>query len=674
MLLERLESLLGVVLTGLLAFSLVSVPMAMLDFFRPAPVVAGSLFIWIVAWTVWKRGRDNPTFGRRSGPTIAVVVVVLGLTALNVRYSSQHLLTDRDPGVYVTTARWLANEGTLLVEPEAYAYRGVINEHRIRYAAAGYYEGHRDDGKLYPQFVHLLPATLGASSWIVGARGMLKVNALLGGLALLMFFVFATKLLRPWPAAGATIALGLSLVQVHFSRDAYTEVLTQMLLFGGLWALLSARQTLHPGRAAIAGLLVGAASMARLDAFIFLVPLAIYIAYDVVSFHATPAEPRHRRYLVALGVGAAVPALIAFLDARLFSPLYLADLWGSVRVVWAVLVVIALATAVVVFAQSRFVQWAEWGRCNRETLGIVAAGGIVAAAVVLYFLRPHVQTAMQDHVNRFVEHLQRREGLPVNGRRTYAEDSLGWLSLYLGPAALWSGVVGIALMTREVVLGRATRAIPFTFAFLPMFALYVWNPSITPDHIWALRRFLPVVIPGLILGCFWLLGRLWWTSRSRAAARVATVVIAGLALAFPAWTLAPVVTARSYLGVLSVTERFCSSLPEDAAVLVAQTQLLDQNFTQTVRTFCSLPAATAPMDQPLDWYRELARRWARHGRVLYVVSPQSWFGTHWPAEGATYIAATTYSNLERSLTGRPDSFETFSWGLFVRRADLGSAG
>lgn len=672
MLLERLESLLGAGLTGLLAFSLVSVPMAMLDFFRPAPVVAGSLFVWIVLWAVWSRGRDNPTFGRRSGPTIAVVVVVIGLTALNVRYSSQHLLTDRDPGVYNTTARWLAKEGTLLVEPEAYAYKGVFNEHRIRYAAAGYYEGHRDDGKLYPQFVHLLPATLGASSWIVGTRGMLKVNAVLGGMALLLFFAFATKLLRPWPAAGATVALGLSLVQVHFSRDSYTEVLTQVLLFGGLWALLSARQTLHPGRAAIAGLLIGAASMARLDAFIFLVPLAIYIAYDVISFHATPAEPRHRRYLVSLGVGAAVPAFIAFIDARFFSPVYLADLWGSVRLVWAVLVFIALATVVIVLAQSKYVQWADWARAHRETLGIVAAGGIVAAAAFVYLIRPHVQTAMQDHVNRFVEHLQRREGLPVNGRRTYAEHSLGWLSLYVGPAVLWSGIVGIALMTREVVLGRATRSIPFTFAFLPMFALYVWNPSITPDHIWALRRFLPVVIPGLILGCFWFLGRLWWTNRSRPAARFAAAAIAAAALGFPAWTLGPVVTERSHLGVLSVTERFCDSLPEDAAVLVAQTQLLDQNFTHTVRTFCDVPSANAPMDQPLDWYKELARRWARQGRVLYVVSPQSWFGTHWPAEGSTYIASTTYRNLERSLTGRPDSFETFSWGLFVRRADLTS--
>ncbi len=673
MLLHRLEDRLGLVLMGLLSFCLVSVPLAMLRLFRPAPVAAATLFVWIVVRAVWNRGRDDPTFGRRSGATMVVLVVVLVLTGLNVRYSSQHLLTDRDPGVYITTARWLANEGQLLVEPEAYAFKGVVNEHRIRYAAAGYYEGHRDDGKLYPQFVHLLPATLGASAWIAGSRGMLKVNAVLGGLALLLFFVFATKLLRPWLAAAATITLGLSLVQIHFSRDAYTEVLTQILLFGGLWALLSAQRTFHPGRAAIAGLLVGSASMARIDAFIFLVPLAIYIAYDVISIRATgDPDPRHRSYLVALGAGAAVPAVIAFIDARLFSPVYLADLWGSVRLVWVALVAIAVFSGLIVLGQSRFRELTDLVRTHRETAALVVVGAIVTFSVLAYFVRPHLQTAMQDNVNRFVEYLQRREGLTVNGRRTYAEHSLGWLSLYLGPAALWSGLVGIALMTREVVLGRSSRAIPFTFAFLPMFVLYVWDPSITPDHVWALRRFLPVVIPGLILGCFWLLGRLW-VDRSRAAGRYAAVAIGALALAFPAWTLAPVVTERTQLGVLSVTEAFCASLPEDAAVLVAQTQLLDQNFTQTVRTFCDVPAANAPMDQPMDWYRELARRWTQQGRVLYVVSPQKWFGTHWPLDGATYVAATTYNNLERSLTGRPDSYETFSWGLFMRRADLEAA-
>lgn len=667
---HRLERFLGAALTGVLAFSLVAVPLAMAGIFLPLPVGVGTVVVWIVLWRVWVHGEDlGAASGRRSGATAAVLLVVLAVTAVNVRYSSQHVLTDRDPGVYVATARWLASEGELLVDPQDEPYAGVRNEHRIRYASAGYYEGHRDDGKLYPQFVHLLPTTIAAGAWIGGSRGMLKVNALLGGLALLLFFAFAVHLVRPWPAAGATAALALSLVQTHFTRDAYTEILTQLLLFGGFWVLLSARPTLHAGRALIAGLAVGASSMARVDAFIFLLPLAIYAIYELASGRLSLQRGRDRAYLGALAAGAVVPSVIAWLDASWFSPVYLADLWPSVRLVWVALALVIGGGAALLYAKPRLPDAAAWLRSHREQLALGSAIGFVALLVLAYLVRPHVQTATQDVVNRFVENLQRAEGLPVNGRRTYAEDSVHWLELYLGPLALWGGVIGTALMGAEIVRGRLRRAVVFLFALLPMLLLYVWEPSITPDHVWAMRRFLPVVIPGLLLACFWLVARLYAADGPR---RIAAAVLAAGAVAFPLWTLAPVVQDRTQLGVLSVTDKLCDFLPEDAAVLVAQTALLDQNLTQVVRGFCGVPAANAPMDQPLDWYAELSRRWEEHGRVLYVVSPQPAFGTHWPAEGATYIATVTYRNLERTLTGRPDEFDSYTLSLYVRRADVGA--
>jgi hypothetical protein len=659
-------------LTGLVAFALAAVPLAMLGVFYPAPVAVATAVLW---FAMWRLAAIGPVELDAAGPDAGIVppravavmlLVIVVVTGLNVRYSSQHLLTERDPGVYVNTGRWLANAGDILVEPEREPYRGIPNEHRVQFASAGYYEGHRQDGKLYPQFVHLLPATLGAGAWVVGSRGMLKVNALLGGLALLVFFVFSTKLLRPWTAVGATTALGLNLIQVHFSRDAYTEIFTQVLLFGGLWALMSARRMLHSGRAAFAGLLVGAASMARIDAFIFLVPLAIYVVYELVANRPLPR--RHRDFLGSLCVGAAVPAAVAFADARLFSPIYLNDLWGSVRVVWAALALVAVGGVVLVLVRPRLPAVVDAIRDHRRALATVAAAGILGLALLAYFVRPQLQIAFQANVNRFVETLQQREGLAIDGRRTYAEHSMQWLALYLGPAALWGGIAGIALMTRDLILGRGRRTVTFVLAMLPMTALYVWNPNITPDHPWALRRFLPVSIPGLVLGCFWLVDRLWHDP-DRTIRRVLAAVVAVWAVAFPAWTLASVVEERTEQGLLTVTDRLCDYLPPDAAVIVAQTQLLDQNLTQTVRGFCGVPSANAPMDQPLDWYRRIATRWAERGRSLYIVSPQRGFGLFWPPDIGEPITAVTFSNLERTLTGRPDSYESFTLALFAKKIE-----
>jgi hypothetical protein len=316
----------------------------------------------------------------------------------------------------------------------------------------------------------------------------------------------------------------------------------------------------------------------------------------------------------------------------------------------------------------------EWLIMRRSLIATGAAIGLVFVAVLAYYVRPLIQSTYGDDPSSVVEAVQMQEGLVVEGNRTYAERSLEWLGLYLGPLALWGGVLGLAAMTREILLGQSRRAVPFLLAMMPMTAYYVWDPGITPDHVWAMRRFLPITIPGLVFCCFWLLGRIWRATgrgRNGSVGRVLVVAAAAWAILFPAWTLQPFIRERTQVGVLNATDRLCSDLPDDAAVVVAQTQNLDQNYMQTVRSFCEVPVASAPMDQPLDFYSELATRWAARGRVLYVVAPQMHFGTFWPST-STQIASTRYRNIEKTLQGRPDGFESFEFALFIRRIEPSS--
>ena len=85
--------------------------------------------------TVWiLRGSDVTDLPRRTfgwaGVVIVIVAAVVGF--LNVKASAEHLQTNRDPGVYVTTGRWLATEGSLVVD-------GVVGverrDHRSRHLA-----------------------------------------------------------------------------------------------------------------------------------------------------------------------------------------------------------------------------------------------------------------------------------------------------------------------------------------------------------------------------------------------------------------------------------------------------------------------------------------------------------------------------------------------------------
>lgn len=657
------------VVLGLLASVLVGVSLAMLGAFRPLPTILATVILWVVLVAVWRRGPalELPADSR---PIVLALVVILAVTAINVRYSSQRVLTERDPGVYMTTARWLANEGTLLVDPQSEPYEGVRDEDRIHFRAAGYYEGHREDGKLYAQFVHGLPVLMAGGAWVVGSRGMMKVNALIGGLSLLLFFLFCTRLMNPWWAVAATAALGVNLPQMHFSRDAFSEVLTQLLVFGGLWVISLARPAMDPGRAAIGGLLLGATLIARVDAFVFLVPFAIYLLIELWSRPEGIELRRQRVFVGALAGGATVSVAIAWVDARYLSPIYLSDLWGSLRQVGILLIAVVVLGALVVFARPWLLRLTPVvGRLRPAAVVLVVAGVLLGAAYA-FVLRPHVE--MHVHADRglrnFLVALQTRDGLPIDGNRWFSEFSFRWLALYLSIPTLFAGAAGCALMWADVVRGRTKRLFPFVLVFSAMSALYVWQPNVTPDHLWALRRFLPVTIPGLVLCAFWLMGRVWQLEgRWRSWAKASAALLALWSIAFPAWTLAPVWQERTQLHMLAATDELCRRLPDDAAVLVAQTQLLDLNYTQTVRAFCDVPAANAPMDQPMSWYAELARRWEREDRSLYVVAPKLPFGTYWPAAGARKLVDFSYQNLERTLRGRPTDYETYEVELYLMR-------
>ena len=115
-----------------------------------------------------------------------------------------------------------------------------------------------------------------------------------------------------------------------------------------------------------------------------------------------------------------------------------------------------------------------------------------------------------------------------------------WASWYVGPITLTLAIVGAAYATCAFV--RGSLALPSEVAALvlgPPALLYLWQPSITPDQIWAMRRFLPAVFPMLVLAAFGALCVLAGRDRfGRAGARRAVAVVLGvLAVAYPVYAI-----------------------------------------------------------------------------------------------------------------------------------------
>jgi len=137
---------------------------------------------------------------------------------------------------------------------------------------------------------------------------------------------------------------------------------------------------------------------------------------------------------------------------------------------------------------------------------------------------PHAPDVRIDGSRRHdIVALQAQLGLPPSGPRTYAEQSMHWLVWWLGRPVSRSASSarrcccvarcgpwrrGVAVRVRAARHGRHRPR----------------RPSITPDHPWADRRFVPVVLPGSLSQAVGLSCQVTRWTRERSARATAIVV------------------------------------------------------------------------------------------------------------------------------------------------------
>ena len=653
---------------AVVSLALVGLPLALLGELRRLPTLVGALIVFTVLTVAWQRSTrgPRPPAGRAAtGFALLAVAVAVTSGVVNSAQHSSHLLVDGDPAVYAVTGALLARTGELTVPTRVdELYSGNTS---LVFAGAGYFptEG---EPTLYPQFFHLLPVLLAVGEWFGGVRLLLVVNPVLGAFSLLAVYAFGARLVRPAWALLATASLAVLLPQLHFSRDVFSEIPSQLLVFAGLALLWDAVQPrpaqprtaqpriVRPRLAAglVAGLVLGGSTMARIDAFLYLVPLV-----------AALLLLRAGRTGIAVLAGAAVPASLALLDGYLASPVYLDSVRGPLVQTAAVLAVLAVAALLV----RRDPAWPA--RLGRPLAWPVAAL-VVGLAAFAAFVRPVVEVArdIPDRTNATIAKLQAAEGLAVDVPRSYDELTMRWLSWYLGPVTLALGVLALAWLTARLLRGRDLRLAPFVLIVGLATAVYVWKPGIFPVQYWASRRFLPVSFPGLLLLAVLLCDRAFtWGRAVRTGLRRAAAPAAALAgasvLAFPLALLPGATLPRSYDGLVPAFEAMCGSLlPEDVVLLVGGAPVTT-GLPQAVQGYCGVAAASAGPTTTAADVTEVAAGARAQGRRLVLLSPVP--DPRGMPAGAAFrqIYDVTVPTQALSLSGRPDEVFPYRLRLFA---------
>jgi len=617
------------------AWLLAGLPLLLAGRFLPVPMVLISVPVLVAAliltgrnvpgrWPGHGRPEQEPSSQPRASGWAAwlglagTVGVAAGFALWQLHQNSPQLLTDRTPGAYFQFGYWIAEHGSLPIPASLTAFGG--SHAGLSFASFAFTS---QGSAVIPQLQAGLPITLAAGLWAHGVSGGVAVSPLLGACGVITVGGLTGRLAGPqWAPMGALL-LALTLPEVYTSRSAFSEVLAQVLLFGGLCLVVDSLLARRPQLlAATGGFLLGLTVLADIRSLLYLLPAIMFMGV-LLAARRPQGLPFEGGLLLGAGYGLAGGYLLA-------GPMMaaLAPKLGQVALVAAAFVVVTAAGAAVALA-------GPVRRAARRLLAArplrwlpEAAAVLVALAGVAFLIRPYLQT-VTGAANPYVAYLQRIAELPVNPHRLYAEDSMYWVIWYLGAPALVLGVAGLAMLTQRCLRALLTWRDPTQVArvwALPLLIIgwgavtVLWRPSTTPDQPWASRQLVPVLIPGLVVAAIWVCAWLAARARERGAgpAAVAAVVACLVAaLALPAMATlfgigarpasSPVLrpargglaVLRTSAGEMAAVTQLCSALPQDSSVL-----LLDQRsareFTQVIRGMCGLPAAVmagAPASQ-----------------------------------------------------------------------------
>jgi hypothetical protein len=570
------------------AWVLATFPLAALGWFRPATAFPLAAVVAVLLVPMGLRLVRQTATPAPWWSVAATGLIAAGFTLFAALSHSEHTIPRRDAGSYAQIGYWLAHHGTPFYQVPAAAFGPAGSSGMVSFASAAFYQ-HGDT--VIPQFMTGWPTMLAGADWMGGWTALLLLPAAVGGCAILAVGGLAARLVGARWAPLAALLTAAAWPVLHASQQTLSEPLALLTLAASGCLLVDWIQARNidavRGRinqhAFAVGLLLTGGELVRLDFgldFAFVLPVLGWLWVN------------RRPGVVPFLAGALVGVILAVWDCVFVTRPYVAVNWSSVELM---LVLLAAATVAVVVAvvllRGRSPRTFRWWR-HMPAVGVA----VVAVTGIGLFVRPWV---LVDHsttdagVAKNVETIQASLHLPVDGSRGYAEQSLRWVSWYLGWPLLAVAFLAAGYLAWRLLRGRDPRWLPITLTFLCSTVLVLLRPGITPDHPWADRRLVVEVVPCLVLlatGGTAMLAR-WMVKRWRPWL-VAVLVVTFLVP--EAIALTPVSVQRTQQGELAEIADVCAALrPTDTVVLISQ------QWMPVIRSQCGLPVALLVHPSPV---------------------------------------------------------------------------
>jgi hypothetical protein len=469
---------------------------------------------------------------RALAPALAVLLTAV---ALQTR-PSEYLMGGRDPGTYVAGMALIARTGGIAyVDPVVLSIPREDVSLFYRTPESGVPAWGRfmgmplespETGRVVPEFFHLFPSFGAYLFEAMGVRGALAAPCLFGVLGTLAVFFTWRRVFGTPVALVAALLLAVNVIQVWFARYPVAEPMSQFLLFLALWAFALWEERGATAFGLLAGAAFGLCLLVRIDNVLLAVPLGLYLL----------VRRAHRALTWSRARAVVLPLLLlaghAVFHAAFWSRKYLLSVlrrpyWEQPVWVWAAAIAVVVAALLAVHRlEPRLVRWME---AHGPLLRRAVSAGVVVLALYAYFLRPLLSAWAGADGNTSPPLAHRGWLLAFGFHRLAAHDAqslvrLGWFVTWV---VLALAVAGFVLLVRR---WQSRWLLPSllgsTYTLFYLYKIRIYN-----DYYFAMRRFMPVIVPWVLALAALALVALWARGRiGRIASAALTAAVAALFL------------------------------------------------------------------------------------------------------------------------------------------------
>lgn len=505
-------------------------------------------------WTVWALG-----------------VLLVGCAVVYFR-PHEYVLGSSDAGTYVNLSATLAQTGDFVVYDD---WMTVLAEHAEvslreqpagwltrRLQFVGWYIDDRDSTRLIPQFYLFHPVLLAVGTSLFGIRGGLLVTPIWGVLSIAAVFLLTRRLFGSLTALLAAALFAVTPPQIWFARYPTTEPLTLLLLFSGLLALQVLWDEARAGVSwgVFGGAAFGAAFLTRIDLPVIWLLLSGFLGIRWLWGGWSKG-------FTAFGVTLGIFSVHTVLSAVLISWPYV---WNTYRGVFTVLRMGLPWIAVPVVAGGLGIVlggiWLFRRRTHLPPLTVLppstlrylrwaVIGVIVSLSVYAYFLRPRLVPIA------YVSSWPAGVRFPVLDGQNWLR--VGW---YITPLGILLATLGACVLVYRESFYRLGVFLSVGLLTTLQYGYRMFN---TPYHIYTMRRYVPVVLPMLMIYAAVLLVSVWRIRRRWIFPVLSTCLAAALfgGLIFQSRFVLP---HRDFRGLTEQLAALNAKLAPDAIIIMPE--------------------------------------------------------------------------------------------------------